>query len=588
MSSQPPVLRAIFDEFPSVSRDEWLGMFAHSRPSSSVVPDPSDHNVVFSAVNTEEQLPPIDDEEDPTPQIGCLLEVPLTRTPDRGVLNGLVQSGAKGLRISDHDMPETIRILPELDHPFSWLSLEANSLTSDSLPSYWDYLREITDRHGPVRGTVYSPVARIAHWQNDSSTLDSLVALLKEVTDLPTVHVVTVPGDVFYEQGASAIDQLAMVLSWWVAYCDQLTDVGITIEDVLARTEITLATGTDFFVDMAKFRAMRVLVNKIAEAYGADAKHYRRPTLRMVSGMFNKTLYDPDSNILRNTTEALAAVLGGAHVLSLRPHDFLYPPSGDFGSRLTTQVYNILEHEAHASQVHDPAAGSFFIEDITRQLVERSWETFLSYEQQGGFQKLLRTGSLDVRCQQHRTALFNQVATQQRIVVGANRYTNALEQVAVAYDESPQRAVASFETLRYTVDQRVARGDARPTVALWIQQEASAVGLINQRVNYVKDLLTSVGFAYEERTMVVVEDFMPVEASDTPPSGVVFCGTDAFYESTVTTLCKQENAPYILVAGGSRVVAETIRQAGGRGAVGVGYDVISLLAPLIEPTKDEA
>ena len=386
------------------------------------------------------------------------------------------------------------------------------------------------------------------------------------------------------------MEELAITLSWWVAYCDSLTDAGVSIEEVFTRTEITLATGGDFFPDLTKFRAMRALISKVAEAYQIRSAPEAQPFLRAISGKLNKTLYDPDGNILRNTTEALAAILGGADSLCLQPHNFLYNSSDEFGLHLAIQSYNVLRYEAHVMRVHDPAAGSYFIEDITRQLVENGWKLFLSFEEQGGFHRLLNAGLLHARFQERLTTLKHRVATQQKTIVGSNRYTNPLERITSSYDELPTRLAASFEKIRLLMDERVRQGHQRPIIPLWIQQEldTSQTGIVNQRVNYTKDLLTSLGIAYEEHSISMATDFAFLPSTKSGIAGAIFCGTNAFYQSTVVELCEQRKYnSQMLIAGGSQEVIERIRQVGGQ-VIGVGHDVVSAIEALIQTTNNEA
>ncbi len=312
------------------------------------------------------------------------------------------------------------------------LSLDIDSLSDEGLAPYLDYLHRVA-QDSSLQGTVYLPAGKWEYWRQSAGSvhLNSITDLLTTTTNAPSVCAITIPGDTFHALGATVIDELAMTLSWLATYCDLLTNADFAIELILARTEITLATGSDFFLDLAKFRAIRGLVGKIAEAYGIkDWSAQTQPTIRAVSGTINKTLYDPDGNILRNTTEVLSALLGGADVLSLLPHDFLYPSSGEFGRRMTRQAYNILRHEAQTERVYDPAAGSYFLEDVTRQLVEKGWEQFLELEEEGGFQEMVRSGALVAKCQQRAAERVQRFNTQQNVVVGATRYANPHETVA--------------------------------------------------------------------------------------------------------------------------------------------------------------
>ena len=599
-------------EFPTVSRDHWLQAIAQGKSSEEISTLRREQIVDFSAINTFEDLPPIASgrsvRHHPTP---CILEGRLEKIPSKRELQMLIHSGVSGLWGTGEYIAALISHLSAPDDHLHQLSIELEGPSDNALKPYLDYFRRIAHHH-PLQGTIYLPAAAWEYWQQpaDRIIIDNIIELLTATADVPAVRIVTIPSDVFHTLGATVIDELAMMLSWFVTYGDLLTDAGFAMELILARTEITLATGSDFFLDLAKFRAIRALIRKVAQAYGLEDKNGQaQPTIRAVSGTINKTLYDPDGNILRNTTEALSAMLGGVDSVSLLPHDFLYPSSGAFGSRVARQAYNILQHEAQIGHVHDPAAGSYFLEDITRQLVEKSWERFLQMEEEGGFLTLLSSGALVAKCQRSAAKQLQRVNTQRNVLVGATRYTNPQETVDFTADVSVRRWAAStvvmpdrdsarwatprwaasFEKLRHALDKGVAGRHARPKLQLWIQQDPASAALISQRVHYVKDLLTSTGIAYEAFALEKAEDIdlsVPTEAHHL---GVVFCGTDSFYSAMVADILKARASSKQCrwIAGGTEEVETWVRQAGANGVLGIGRDVISLIEQTINQWQHE-
>ena len=579
-----------FNEFPTVSQDEWRNVVSEVLPNFHEDSNQDNiTNVVYPLINTKEQLPPVDDEVRSIKKVYTVVESALRNSPDEKTLRSLINLGVQGIYGPDRCIAETIPLLQTLEHPFSRLSIEMTSVNGSELSSYFQYLRDAYQKKEPVQGTVYSPASQWSHWQSNPPDLRYIAQLIDNVANLPTVRVLTVAGDTFYNRGASVIDELAMSLSWWVYYCDQLTDLGVPIEKVIKHTEFTLATGTDFFSDLAKFRSARSLVQKVSKAYSVSRSE--PPQLRAVSGIRNKTFYDPDSNILRNTTEALAAMIGGVDTLSLLSHDFLYPSSGDFGTRTAIQLSNIMHHEAHIGEVTDPASGSYLLENITAQLFEKSWQLFLKFEDQGGFQTLVSKGIIDNRCQQHLNDQLNQTARQTRVSVGATRYTNALEEAAaIDFEETALRLPGHFEQLRNAMDKQAAQGKARPLVHLLIQVDERSTALINQRANYVRDLLVSVGFDHKASAIIDDNDDVSTAMFGVHSTGTILCGTNDFYKSIITSLSESDQKPSTqwYIAGGNQALESAVQQAGGGGVVGIGHDVISVLKQMIKSTKYEA
>lgn len=578
MSEDDSLPLAPHQAFPSIDEATWRRAVADAGQSLEKMVD----GVCFSAINTSSDLPPANrDIQAASPQPFGTLEVTLPTPLPLTMRKTVLAAETVGWRTDLRDLPTLLDWLSASNSPLPRLSIETTEPNFD-LPTYLAYLREQLDT-SPVSGAVYSPTAQLSHWQSDSPDLTSLRDLTRETNDLVNLATIAVRGEQFAAWGARAVDELALTLSWWAAYCDQLTDLGVSIETILARTELTLSTDANYFVGLAKFRALRSLVDKIAQAYGVTEGPLPRPQVRAVSGVRNKTYYDPDTNLLRNTTEALASLLGGVDTLSLTPHDFLSASPDPFGIRMVSNTYQILRHEAHLGRVADPAAGSYFIENLTGQLVETGWQQFLDWENQGGFVKLLKNGTLEAHCRKHAAEQSAAYRTHHRIAVGATRYGNAQEQSSAPLDASVDRWALPFEAIRNAIDQGVAQGKTRPAVGVGVQPSTS---LANHRRHYVQDVLTCLGLVAKE----ISPTELPDVGDDSPLIAIVFCGTDTYYQTTAVDILRQNpEVPYPRwIAGGSNEIIQQVRQAGGSGVLGIGHDLITLIEPLVNRWKHEA
>ncbi|MGB3779273.1 MAG: methylmalonyl-CoA mutase family protein, partial [Tunicatimonas sp.] len=339
--------------FPSIDEDTWRSAVAKAEQSL----EETINGLRFSAINTASALPPPapDNQTKSLPPFG-ILEVALPTPLTPALRKPLLATQASGWKINPPDLSMLLEWHSDSNAPFARLSVEPTEPDFER-SLYLTYLGEQPDAR--VSGAIYLPLAHLSHWQTGSPDWRALHELTHQTSDLINLTTITVRGDEFEQWGASASDELALTLSWWVAYCDQLTDLGLPIETILARTELSLSTDADYFVGLAKFRAVRYLINKIAQAYGVAEDTEARPRVRAVSGLRNKTYYDPDTNLLRNTTDALASLLGGVDTLSLAPHDFLGASPDPFGIRMVSNTYHILCHEAQLGKVTDPAAGSY-------------------------------------------------------------------------------------------------------------------------------------------------------------------------------------------------------------------------------------
>ena len=577
MSEKDSIPRSSHQGFPSVDEAAWRAAVAEAGQSVDKTID----GVRFSAINTLSDLPPSapsDKIKDWRP-FGTLEVVLPTPLPPK-MRTTTLATEASGWKTDPCNLPTLLDWQSSNNVPLTRLSVEFSEPNPD-LSAYLLFLRK--QANAEVSAAVYSPITQLSHWQTHLPDLTSLVNLSQETSDLVNLTTIAVRGDAFARWGARATDELALTLSWWVAYCDQLTDLGLSIEVILARSELSLSTDADYFVGLAKFRAVRSLIDKVVQAYGVTDPAQTKPPVRAVSAVRNKTYYDPDTNLLRNTTEALASLLGGVDTLSLIPHDFLGSSPDPFGIRMLSNTYQILRHEAQLDKVADPAAGSYFLENLTGQLVEKSWQQFLDWEDQGGFVDLLRNNTLEAHCRANASRQASAFQTHRRILVGATRYGNAREQNPEPLDASIDRNALPFERIRNAIDRSVAQGKSRPVVVVCVQPVAPVA---NQRKNYVQDVLVCLGIAVR----VVAADEPPVLTEHAPPIALVFCGTDGFYQTTVVDalLADAEVAYPRWIAGGSSETIQQVRQAGGSGVLGIGHDLIALVEPLINNWMHEA
>jgi len=189
---------------------------------------------------------------------------------------------------------------------------------------------------------------------------------------------------VWNDSGSSAVDDLGFMASMVTLYADELQKRGIEINEIFKRMTFIFAVSNNLFMEIAKLRAARFLFSKISEAYNVKSE-YAKMRIHVRTSSYTKTYFDPWVNILRTTTEAFSAVIGGCDSLHITPFDSVYGNTDEFSRRIARNQQLILLEEAHLNAVIDPAGGSFYIEALTRDLIEKGWELFLTIEDNGGF-----------------------------------------------------------------------------------------------------------------------------------------------------------------------------------------------------------
>lgn len=232
---------------------------------------------------------------------------------------------------------------------------------------------------------------------------DYLASLTKDTLCLPHYRNIQVNGSNFTNAGAGAVQELAFSISMAVEYLDELTGRGINAEEAASKIRFNFGIGSDYFMEIAKLRAARILWSIIADAYAPADKEAFGMEIYSVTKVWNGTVDDPYINILRTQTEAMSAVLGGTNSLTVNPFDIAVNTTGEFSERIARNQQLILREEAWFDKVTDPSAGSYYVENLTALIAENSWKLFLEIENTGGFLSALNSGFVREQIKNHVT-----------------------------------------------------------------------------------------------------------------------------------------------------------------------------------------
>ena len=234
-----------------------------------------------------------------------------------------------------------------------------------------------------LNGTLCIPV---------EAGFDYLASLTKETAVLPHYRNIHINGSNLTNAGSGSVKELGLSLSMAVEYLSQLTGRGISADEAASKIRFSFGIGSDYFMEMAKLRAARILWSIVADAYQAEDNNSFRMEIHSVTKLWNDTVSDPYINMLRTQTEAMSAVLGGTDSLTVNPFDAGYTVPDEFSERIARNQQLILKEEAWFDKVADPSAGSYYIENLTALLAENSWKLFLAIENMGGFISALDSG----------------------------------------------------------------------------------------------------------------------------------------------------------------------------------------------------
>lgn len=272
------------------------------------------------------------------------------------------------------------------------------------------------------------------------------------IDNAPNLQTVAIQGHAYHNAGASATQELACVLATAVEYVRELQMRGIGINESAGRIRFALSAGSHFFMEVAKFRAARQVWAQAIRAMGGD-EDAQRMHLHVRTSTFNKSLLDPHTNMLRATTEAFSAVVGGCDGLHVGPFDEVIRPPDEFSRRIARNTQTILAEECDLNQVIDPAGGSWFVENLTNEVARGAWEIFQKIEGRGGMEKALVAGVPQSKIAETARKRDADLARRRSVMVGTNQYPNGRENLldrrVPDYVEIQQRRakeIADFRT----------------------------------------------------------------------------------------------------------------------------------------------
>ena len=255
----------------------------------------------------------------------------------------------------------------------------------------------------------------------------------------PIFRPVTVESHIYHHAGATAVQELACVLASGVAYIDKLTDLGLSVNEVFSKMQFSVSVGTSYFMEIAKLRALRYLWKTILQQYQVPDYQDQIVFITAQTSHFFDATTQPHTNLLRATTEAMAAVMGNADALAVHGFDADFEPNNLFSERIARNLSVLMKEESHLDKINDPAAGSYYIETLTEQLAQNAWKLFLEIEAKGGFVAAFEQNFIQDFIETAYDAKRAALQSGKTVMVGVNKFQ-------VADQPKPERVLPQIKT----------------------------------------------------------------------------------------------------------------------------------------------
>ncbi len=251
-------------------------------------------------------------------------------------------------------------------------------------------------------------------------------ALYEAVKEVKGLRCFAVDSFMFNNAGAFITQELGYALAWGAEWLSMMTEEGLTADEIANRVKFNMGISSNYFMELAKFRAGRMLWAEIVKAYNA-AEENCKMFVHAVTSKFNQTLYDSHVNLLRSMTETMSAALAGVDSLETLPFDLCYKTPDEFSERIARNQQVLLREESHLNKVVDPAGGSYYIETLTASIAEQAWKVFNEVEDNGGFAAMLAKGEIQAKVNESGVKRHLDVARRKENLLGTNQYPNFTE-----------------------------------------------------------------------------------------------------------------------------------------------------------------
>ena len=286
-----------------------------------------------------------------------------------------------------------------------------------------------------IKGSVdFDPISYLLlkgnfHYSQEKDLNEAIDLIDLAGKELPGFKVITVNGQYFHNSGSTLVQELAFALASGNEYLAFLTGKGLKVDQAATRMVFAFATGSNYFMEIAKLRAARMLWARIVEQYNPVYSESAKMYIQVTTANWNKTIYDPYVNLLRTTTEAMSAAIGGADQVTVLPFDLNYKEPDEFSMRIARNQQIILKEESSLDKVVDPSAGSYYIESLTSALAEAAWQLFLEVEEKGGMIEAIKAGFIQDQVLESAKLRTAEIAARKTIVLGTNQHPNTTEKM---------------------------------------------------------------------------------------------------------------------------------------------------------------
>ena len=378
-----------------------------------------------------------------------------------------------------------------------------------------------------------------------------------------------VDGSLIGNSGSTIVEELGYMMAAGHEMLVELIKRGVSATAAAKSIRFTTSITSNYFMEIAKLRAARLLWANIMKAYEPECKCAEKIYIHAVTSMWNQTVYDSYVNMLRGTTEAMSAAIAGVHSLEVLPFNAATTKNDEFAERIARNVQLLLKNEAHFDNVVDPAGGSYYIENLTASIAEEAWKLFKEVEAEGGYIAAFNNGTISAKVKASAEKKNKEVATRRITLLGTNQYPNFGEVLEAQKAECtcgctcevsdkalvPYRGGEQFEAMRQAVD---ASGKAPKAFML----TCGSLAMARARAQFSCNFFACAGIKVQDNTFFASVEEGVKAAKEAKADIVVVCSSDDDYAALAPEVAKLIGEDAIVVVAGAPACAEELKAQG--------------------------
>ena len=423
---------------------------------------------------------------------------------------------------------------------------------------------------------------------------ENLGSLISKGAAYKRIRFVNVSGEIFHNSGSTIVQELAFTLAAGHEYVVKLMEQGLSVDQVAPALRFSMAISSNYFMEIAKFRAARLLWANIMAPYNPSRGCASKMKVHAVTSKWNMTVYDPYVNMLRGTTEAMSAAVSGVHSIEVLPFDTPYEKPTDFSARIARNVQLLLKEESHFNQVCDAAGGSYYIENLTNSIAEQAWNLFRQVEEKGGYIAAFEAGFIQDQVEASAAKKNSNIATRRETLLGTNQFPNFNEVADEAITEDvvtgkstckcgcasqaadgvrplkPYRGAMAFEQMRLKVD----RSGKQPKAFMLT---CGALAFARARAQFSCNFFACAGIRVQDNTYFKSVEEGVKAALEAKAEIVVICAADDDYATLAPEAFKLLGDKAIFVVAGAPACKEELEAQGIKNFISVRNNVLETL-----------